>query len=205
MRTVAVFMLYRYLHHFPSLAGGGFADVLHGLITAVSREQHIQFLPQHLFRRIAREPFEGMVETGNLKVRVPDDYRRVGVVEQVIQVVARFHEFPGAFLDTYLQFGMGFTQRFLRPLLLGDIDAHLHDERRAIDIGERKIVNIVVTTVRAGPFPVLGRICLQDSHKFHNISQGSAALEQVLVAPLAVGLAETFPEETVGKRHVIVR
>ena len=37
---------------------------------------------------------------------------------------------------------------------LGDIDADLHDHRRTVGIGKRKIVNLVIVTVWSGPLPV---------------------------------------------------
>jgi hypothetical protein len=40
--------------------------------------------------------FEGMVEARNLKIGVPDYDGGISVVEQVIQVVTRFTELPGA-------------------------------------------------------------------------------------------------------------
>jgi len=113
-------------------------------------------------------------------------------------------QFAGPLGDTLLQRLVDFLQRRFRPLPFRNVNPHLHDKRRAIGVGERKVVDVVAASVRAGPLPAMGRVSLQGLKTLAVLAR-LGALEQILVAALAVRLAEAFFEEAIGKGHVMIR
>ena len=88
-------------------------------------------------------------------------------------------------------------------LALRNVDAHLQDESGAVRVSEGKVKDIVIATVRTNPLPLMGCRGFQGCIAFASLTVLAAAKQVLKTAP-AVGLAEAVPEETVGKRHMII-
>ena len=95
------------------------------------------------------------------------------------------------------------TESLLRLLAFGDVDAHLHDQRRAVDVRKRHVVDGVVAPIRPQPFPMVGPSGLKNLEGFAVLAR-FRALEQILVATPALGFAEMLLEIGIREGHVIV-
>ena len=107
------------------------------------------------------------------------------------------------------QFGQGakvcFTllQRCLRSVALCDIDPHLQNKGRSVGIGKRKVVNVVMATIRPDPLPFQGLLCVKNLEGLANLARLGAAKQELKTA-LARRFAEALLELLIGESHVIV-
>ena len=137
------------------------------------------------FPRNARDPDSRLVDVGDLSFGTDGDQR----------VQAGLDEAPGVLRRL--------AQLFLRPLALSNIDTHLQDERGAVRVGEWEVENRVVTAVRTGPLPLMGRHGFENLKAITNLT-GLAATKQMLKTAKAARLTEAFAEDHVGKGNPII-
>jgi hypothetical protein len=78
----------RDLDDLPALAGARTRDVPERLLGAVFRKEDVEPLADDLPGASTRQLLECMIESRDPEVRVPDDDRRVGVAEKVLEIVA---------------------------------------------------------------------------------------------------------------------
>ena len=179
------------LHDFPPVTSCCIPDEIHGFTAIFFRDEDIRGLPEDILRYPSGEPLEGMVETGDTELPVPDNDRGIGIVDQVFEILARLAQFISS-LD-------------LPGHIIGDFPGTDH---RSFTIADRRMDDIECLGFPAGVFkrnclfdtfstkdflPLLHGVFLLTGHmrkKVNHAHAGGEFLPRKLLYLVGIGLVE---------------